>query len=731
MREAVISASVLILGIWCVRKLFHRRIPAGVQYGLWFLVLVRLMMPLPEMVYQNVTNQDYTGIASDVSVMNVIKWAGEKWGADSGEQVNKEDTAEKGKEDEATGGHSCFGVEPGVDSNQSRESGGSGRWNQYIGREDAAESEVIIKNYSVPEPEEQREAVNPASGQGEKPGKYQKIKKAATAVWYTGILLMILWQVVVTVRFRRFLVRNRREISFKGERLYSAVGISSPFLIWEKAFHPVIYVPEHITDNEQMMEHAIAHEKMHWKHGDLWWSFFRSLLITIYWFHPLVWLAARISGTDCELYCDACVIRNMKEEARKEYGESLLELLENQQDFYPLSLHTGMGGSKREMEERICRIAQKKGMSGWQGIFLAMVMILLVGSTYTAASIHEESGSRGQKIVSQKQESDNALTMEKLISLFDGGKLQQLTYEDYMSYSNSQEEPEPEDDWVLNRYIYFYLYQEDDLYQKEPYKVGVSYTRKDKTIEAVEITNQETGEFRFLYTGDESRQQYTVDIHEFLHHEGLLDSYLSYDMPEGLSAGQCYYNVAGVSGGLGRLFYDEEDKKKGIYGQEHSVIWSAAGGVYYEENVVMDSDTKLPQCYWKEYQGNGNYAAKGEVVTLLQNGELQEVSGCENTTSIQGVRIGKNALQAQGGAKWYQMPKGRPDEKAPKHVKELLPLRLWMICVLPSETEDTQSPGCYMLFLNADRYSRHDAVKLAKSVHIFSDKERRDTDIDD
>ena len=46
MKEVVLTASVLILALILFRFLFRTAIPRRVQYALWALVLVRLLVPV-------------------------------------------------------------------------------------------------------------------------------------------------------------------------------------------------------------------------------------------------------------------------------------------------------------------------------------------------------------------------------------------------------------------------------------------------------------------------------------------------------------------------------------------------------------------------------------------------------------------------------------------------------------------------------------------------------------
>jgi beta-lactamase regulating signal transducer with metallopeptidase domain len=58
----------------------------------------------------------------------------------------------------------------------------------------------------------------------------------------------------------------------------------------------------------------------------------RMLCVCIYWFNPLVWLAAHFHKEDCELFCDEAVVRNCSASERQKYGEVLLNAAATQAD---------------------------------------------------------------------------------------------------------------------------------------------------------------------------------------------------------------------------------------------------------------------------------------------------------------------------------------------------------------------------------------------------------------
>ncbi len=73
-------------------------------------------------------------------------------------------------------------------------------------------------------------------------------------------------------------------------------------------------------------EYVIAHEQTHLARRDNLAKILGYVVLILHWFNPLVWLAFKLFVTDMEMSCDESVIRNSKEDIRKEYSRSLLEL---------------------------------------------------------------------------------------------------------------------------------------------------------------------------------------------------------------------------------------------------------------------------------------------------------------------------------------------------------------------------------------------------------------------
>ncbi len=70
--------------------------------------------------------------------------------------------------------------------------------------------------------------------------------------------------------------------------------------------------------NESDIEYVLSHEKAHLKRKDHIWKPLGFLLLTVYWFNPVLWIAYILLCRDIELACDKKGnqrIRNRNQEA--------------------------------------------------------------------------------------------------------------------------------------------------------------------------------------------------------------------------------------------------------------------------------------------------------------------------------------------------------------------------------------------------------------------------------
>lgn len=141
-------------------------------------------------------------------------------------------------------------------------------------------------------------------------------KKMLSTIWLLGMLVLTGYGIFGSLRVEyqlRFAVPVEQQI-------WECDTIHTSFL-WG-LFHPRIYLPSGM--NEETKRYVIRHERAHQKRGDHWWKVIGYVLLVIYWFQPLIWIAYWIFGRDIEYACDEHVIGNLSFAERKEYAQALL-----------------------------------------------------------------------------------------------------------------------------------------------------------------------------------------------------------------------------------------------------------------------------------------------------------------------------------------------------------------------------------------------------------------------
>jgi len=76
--------------------------------------------------------------------------------------------------------------------------------------------------------------------------------------------------------------------------------------------------------NEQEKFYVIEHERVHLKRCDHLWKPLAFVLLAMYWFNPIIWIAYILLCRDIELACDERVIKDMSVDDKKEYSKTLL-----------------------------------------------------------------------------------------------------------------------------------------------------------------------------------------------------------------------------------------------------------------------------------------------------------------------------------------------------------------------------------------------------------------------
>ena len=341
MIELLITSSLLILAVLAARALLAGRISRRMQYALWGLVLLRLLLPV-SLPQSRASVMNALPDTAQVSLARPGEFSGETLPAPVDTEVQTGTAPETDLAQTATGG-----TQAGI-------SGG-----------------IADTSGSEPHP---GWSLNPAA--------------LLPVVWAAGAVLTggaLLW---ANLRFSLRLRRERCQLDLEPEitgglPVYLCHELASPCL--HGLIHPAIYLNPAALESRERLDFVLAHEKTHYRHKDHIWGALRCVLLAVYWFDPLVWWAAAASRRDCELACDEAVTAAMEEARRRDYGRCLVELIPRRVPGTALLAATSMSGSAGAMQRRLKAIVTaKKPRRAAIALTLAGA-VLLTACTFTGA----------------------------------------------------------------------------------------------------------------------------------------------------------------------------------------------------------------------------------------------------------------------------------------------------------------------------------------------------------
>ncbi len=135
-------------------------------------------------------------------------------------------------------------------------------------------------------------------------------------VWLMGAAVMLVYAAVSFWRLKK----SVGAAICVAEGVWECDEIDTPFILG--AFKPRIYLPSTMSAAQRSC--VLAHERAHLKRRDHCWKPLGFVLLAVYWFNPLCWLAFALLCRDIELACDEKVISSLEKEEVIGYSEALL-----------------------------------------------------------------------------------------------------------------------------------------------------------------------------------------------------------------------------------------------------------------------------------------------------------------------------------------------------------------------------------------------------------------------
>ncbi len=225
---------------------------------------------------------------------------------------------------------------------------------------------------------------------------------SACFAWLIGIAAMLLYTFISYLKLHR---KVREAIPHK-DSIMLCDRIGTPFILG--VFKPKIYLPSAMNDSD--MQYVIAHEKAHLKRCDHLWKPLGFLLLTVYWFNPVLWVAYILLCRDIELACDEKVIKDLGVDIKKAYSQALINCSVKHRAIAACPLAFGETGVKKRIQSVL---NYKK--PAFRIVAVAIIASIAVGICFLTDPIKEEN----RHISEQTSGSTlNGLTLEIVSSDF-------------------------------------------------------------------------------------------------------------------------------------------------------------------------------------------------------------------------------------------------------------------------------------------------------------------------
>ena len=323
-----ITGSVIAIILFILKPLVRNRLPKSVQYYLWFVVPIALVVPISRFIVLPDSTSNVPAISK------AVDWY----------VVSNEDIFERIRPYEAENSDDFIGI---PESNM-------------------AEVEALIPATWVPE------AVD-----------WFRLSHYIGVIIYLAFIYCSYNAFTSKIKRRNTTAATEENAVLAelcGNRriplLYRNSLAATPMLIG--VFHPAIILPDREYTNEQLRA-VLLHELTHLRRKDVLVKWLTVLVSALHWFNPIVWLVRREIDRACELSCDEAVIRNLDTDGKQNYGETLLYVAADSKTPHAV-LSTTMCEEKKALKERLGAIMKSKKHTRL-AIIVSAVLIIAIGGT--------------------------------------------------------------------------------------------------------------------------------------------------------------------------------------------------------------------------------------------------------------------------------------------------------------------------------------------------------------
>nr|MBO2493999.1 hypothetical protein [Clostridia bacterium] len=382
--HASLMASILTVVIILLKYMSRNKFGIQWHYAVWFIVIIRLLLPFAPQ--------------SHISLFNLfVVVRGEIFEGEMRPQVSNVQFDDGMVDEDITG----LRVRDG--EKQRRMDDAASSVEGVVGIEeqlgDEAQQQYSIQNNVSVESQEGSPVIQkPVYSKRALLGSVKEhisgleVYQAMYYLWLIGVILLGLYMLAGNIKLWQHLKRERANV--RDEIIHILDECKSLLKIRQRVevrytdlvkvpvlfglVTPKILIPNSIKQaiTHSEIKHIFLHELAHLKRKDIIVNWLTNVLQVLHWFNPIIWLAFAKMCEDREVACDATVLYYLREDEKKKYGETLINILVKGSAPVKLSGVTGIVESKSQVKRRIKMIAGfNKKQYKWS---LAAILVLLL-----------------------------------------------------------------------------------------------------------------------------------------------------------------------------------------------------------------------------------------------------------------------------------------------------------------------------------------------------------------
>ena len=333
-----LSGSILALLIFALKPLFKHKLSKSIQYYIWLVVLLRLVLPF----------------SFEGSIMNEVFYGDKKPFEVSAQRTTVQHLDRAGKKISNT---------------------------------------LIIPNVQ----ETVVNGVNYGTTDHTRSFRDLFINQYALYLWLLGFIIVLAVNLSGYARFSKHLKQANMPVADEEKRILASLWngrnkvrlvrnrfVTTPMLMG--IIRPCIILPN-LNFNEVQLKNILRHELVHLRRFDIAVKWLTMIAVSVHWFNPLMYFMKKEINHACELACDEAVIKGLNSAEKQAYGDTLISVVAEHQ--YPLGvLQATMCEEKKSLKERLVAIMKYSKKSRliilFSGILLGAVVL---GALFLGAGV--------------------------------------------------------------------------------------------------------------------------------------------------------------------------------------------------------------------------------------------------------------------------------------------------------------------------------------------------------